>query len=49
MGRQPKFTDEQKLAIALDLLSAKRSHAEVCRQYGISSTYAYKLKDWAME
>jgi transposase-like protein len=49
MGRQPKFSDEQKLAIALDLLSAKRSHAEVCRQYGISSTYAYKLKDRAME
>jgi transposase-like protein len=49
MGRQPKFTDEQKLAIALDLLSAKVSHAEVCRKYGISSTYAYKLKDRAME
>ena len=49
MGRQPKFSDEQKLVIALDLLSAKRSHAEICRQYGISSTYAYKLKDRAME
>lgn len=49
MGRQPKFTDEQKLAIVLDLLSAKLSHAEVCRKYGISSTYAYKLKDRAME
>ena len=49
MGRQPKFTDEQKLAIVLDLLSAEHSHAEVCRKYGISSTYAYKLKDRAMD
>ena len=49
MAKASKFSDEQKLAIALDLLSAKHSHAEVCRQYGISSTYAYKLKDRAME
>ena len=49
MGRKPKFTDEQKTAIVLDLLSEKISHAEVCRKYGISSTYAYKLKDRAME
>jgi len=49
MGRQPKFTDEQKTAIVLDLLSEKMSHAEVCRKYEISSTYAYKLKDRAME
>ena len=49
MGRQPKFTDEQKTAIVLDLLSQKMSHAEVCRKYGISATYAYKLKDRAME
>ena len=49
MGRQSKFTDEQKLAVALDLLSGKQSHAEVCRKYGISSTYAYKLRYRAME
>jgi len=49
MGRHPKFTDEQKTAIVLDLLSEKMSHSEVCRKYGISSTYAYKLKDRAME
>lgn len=49
MGRQPKFTDEQKTAIVLDLLSEKMSHSEVCRKYGISATYAYKLKDRAME
>lgn len=47
--REQKFRDEQKMEIALDLLSGKLSHGEVCRKYGISSTYAYKLKDRAME
>ncbi len=47
--REQKFTDEQKMEIALDLLAGKLSHGEVCRKYGISSTYAYKLKDRAME
>ncbi|MFC1587576.1 transposase [Planctomycetota bacterium] len=44
-----KFTDEQKLQIALELLGPKLSHAEVCRKYDISATYAYKLKDRALE
>ena len=49
MGRTSKFTDEQKMEIALELLSGKVSHAEVCRKWDISSTYAYKLKDRALE
>jgi len=49
MARVSKFTDEQKLEIALDLLSGKVSHAEICRKWDISSTYAYKLKDRALE
>ena len=49
MARVSKFTDEQKLEIALELLSGKMSHAEVCRKWDISSTYAYKLKDRALE
>ena len=49
MSRVSKFTDEQKLQIALDLLTGKLSHAEVCRKYDISSTYAYKLKDRALD
>jgi len=49
MPRVSKFTDEQKLQIALDLLAGKLSHAEVCRKYDISSTYAYKLKDRALD
>ncbi len=49
MGRASKFTDEQKLQIALELISGKASHAEVCRKYDISATYAYKLKDRALD
>jgi transposase-like protein len=49
MARISKFTDEQKLEIALELLSGRVSHAEVCRKWDISSTYAYKLKDRALE
>jgi transposase-like protein len=49
MARVSKFTEEQKLRIALDLLGGELSHAEICRQYDISSTYAYKLKDRALD
>lgn len=49
MSRVSKFTDEQKLQVALDLLSGKLSQAEICRKYDISSTYAYKLKDRALD
>ena len=49
MAQQRKFTDEQKYEIALDLVGGKLSHAEICRKWQISSTYAYKLKDRAWE
>lgn len=49
MAKASKFTDEQKLEIALELLAGKLSHAEVCRKRDISSTYAYKLKDRAVD
>ena len=49
MARVSKFTDEQKLQVTLDLLGGKLSHAEICRKYDISSTYAYKLKDRALD
>lgn len=49
MAQQRKFTDEQKYEIALELVGGKVSHAEVCRKWEISSTYAYKLKDRALE
>ncbi len=49
MARASKFTDEQMLEIALDMLSGKMSVSEVCRKWDIGGTYAYKLKDRAME
>lgn len=49
MPKQRKFTDEQKYEIALDLLGGKMTHAEICRKWEISSTYAYKLKDRALD
>ncbi len=49
MPKAAKFTDEQKYQIALDLLAGKISHAEICRKYDISSTYAYKIKDRALD
>ena len=49
MGKASKFTEEQKFAIALDLIAGKLSHAEVCRKCDTSTTYAYKLKDRAVE
>lgn len=49
MPEPSKFTDEQKLEIAMETLAGKLSHSEICRKYGISSTYAYKLKDRALE
>ncbi len=49
MGRPSKYTDEQKMEIAMDLISGKMSHAEICRKWDISSTYAYKLKDRALD
>lgn len=49
MPKEAKFSEEQKYQIVLDLLSQGMSHGEVCRKYGISSTYAYKLKDRALE
>ena len=49
MGQAAKFTDEQKFEIALDLIAGRLSHAEICRKYDISSTYAYKLKDRALD
>jgi len=40
VARVAKFTDEQKLEIALEFISGKLSHAEVCRKHDINSTYA---------
>jgi transposase-like protein len=49
MAKASKFTDEQKMEIALDLITGKLSNAEICRKWDISSTYAYKIRDRALE
>ena len=49
MSKVMKFTDEQKFEIAMELISGKLNHAEICRKWDISSTYAYKLKDRALD
>jgi transposase-like protein len=49
MAQDRKFSDEQKVEIALDLISGKLSNAEICRKWLISSTYSYKLKDRALD
>jgi len=49
MARVSKFTDEQKLQIALDLPAGTLSVAEICRRYDISATYAYKLQDRVLD
>jgi transposase-like protein len=49
MSQVAKFTDEQKYEIVLEMLSGKLSHGEICRKYGISAAYAYRLKDRALQ
>lgn len=49
IAKESKFTNEQRYRIVLDLMDSNIGHAEVCRKYGISSTYAYKLKDRALD
>ena len=47
LAKVPKFTEEERYEIALELVSGHLSHAEICRKWNISTTYAYKLKDRA--
>jgi len=49
MAKGLKFSDEQKLQIALELIGGKMGVSEICRKYEISATYAYKLRDRALE
>ncbi|MCZ7583858.1 MAG: hypothetical protein M5R36_11255 [Deltaproteobacteria bacterium] len=49
MPKPSKFTDEQKYEIAMELIAGKLSPRGGLPEVGISSTYAYKLKDRAFE
>ena len=45
MSQHRKFTPEFKARIVLDLLSGRRSSAELCRQHEISATLLAPWKD----
>jgi len=49
MARGTKFTEQDRLAIMLELLSRKESFAAIRRKWDISETYAYKLRDRALQ
>ncbi len=49
MARDPKFTEEQKYKTAVEFVSGMLSHSDICRKWDISPTYAYKLKDRALD
>ena len=49
MAGDPKFTEDPKYEIAVEFVSGTLSHSEICRKWDISSTYAYKLKDRALD
>ena len=49
LAGDPKFTEEQKYEIAVEFVSGMLSHSEICRKWDISPTYAYKLKDRALD
>ena len=49
LARDPKFTEEQKYEIAVEFVSGMLSHSEICCKWDISPTYAYKLKDRALD
>ncbi len=49
LAGDPKFIEEQKYEIAVELVSGMLSHSEICRKWDISPTYAYKLMDRALD
>ncbi len=49
LAGDPKFTEEQKYEIAIEFVLGMLSHSEICRKWDISPTYAYKLKDRALD
>lgn len=48
MGKNRKWTHDEKLAIVLDGLKG-RSVREICTEYGVSETQYYKWRDEALD
>jgi len=49
MGKRRIFTPEFKLQIVLDLLSARKSNAEVCREHGLAAPVVTAWKEHFLE
>lgn len=45
MSRKSKLSLEQKVLIVLEGLKGEISISELCRKYGITTVYYYKLRD----
>jgi hypothetical protein len=44
MPKASKFTNKQKMEIALELIAGERSMSEICRSYSFSASYANRLR-----
>jgi hypothetical protein len=49
MRKREKLTPEERFALALDLIKAAHSFAEVCAHYQVSHTTAYKIRNAFLE
>lgn len=44
-----KWSKEEKMAVVLQLLRGEKTIAQLCKEYGISESMAYKWRDRALE
>jgi transposase len=49
MVKRRTFTPEFKLQVVLDLLSARKSNAEICREHGLASPVVTAWKEQFLE
>jgi transposase len=49
MGKRRTFTPQFKLQVVLDLLSARKSNAEICREHGLAAPVVTAWKEQFLE
>jgi len=49
MGKRRTFTPEFKLQVVLDLLSARKSNAEICREHALAALVVTTWKEQFLE
>jgi len=49
MGKRRTFTPEFKLQVVLDLLSARKSNAEICREHSLAAPVVTAWKEQFLE